>query len=138
MVELVISADLNELNRLLTFFNNVIKVSDISESSKMQLELSIEEIFVNIVNYGFKEDKTTDNNVFIVIELKENPSRVIITFKDKGIPFNPLKSDDPDLSLSIEDREIGGLGILLVKKNVDKMDYEYKDGENILTLVKFL
>ena len=61
-----------------------------------------------------------------------------LTFIDSGVPYNPLKKDDPDTTLSAEDRKIGGLGIFLVKKSMDDMRYEFKDGKNILTLVKKL
>ena len=61
-----------------------------------------------------------------------------LTFIDSGVPYNPLEKDDPDTTLSAEDRKIGGLGIFLVKKSMDDMRYESKDGKNILTLVKKL
>ena len=63
---------------------------------------------------------------------------VALKFEDEGVPYNPLEKDDPDVTLSVEDREIGGLGIFMVKKSMDDMYYEYKDGKNILTLMKKL
>ena len=66
----------------------------------------------------------------------KDPLAVEITFVDNGVPYDPLKKTDPDTTLSIEDRDIGGLGILIVKKTMDHINYEYKDGKNILTIKK--
>ena len=68
---------------------------------------------------------------------KQNPDAVLITFLDRGKPYNPLEKDDPDTTLELEERDIGGLGIFLVKKNVDEINYEYADGKNILRMKKF-
>lgn len=70
------------------------------------------------------------------VEVTEAPISVIITFIDRGIPYDPLKKDDPDITLSAEEREIGGLGIFMVKKTMDEITYEYKDGQNILRIRK--
>ena len=72
------------------------------------------------------------------MEVVENPLSVIITFIDNGIPYDPLKKEDPDITLSAEERDIGGLGIYMVKKTMDAVSYEYKDGCNILTIKKDL
>ena len=66
------------------------------------------------------------------------PAQVIISFSDHGVPYNPLAKDDPDVTLSAEERQIGGLGIFLVKKTMDDISYEYRDGKNILTIKKNL
>lgn len=63
---------------------------------------------------------------------------ISITFSDSGKPYNPLEKPDPDVTLSAEERSIGGLGIFMVKKSMDDMRYEYKDGQNILTITKRL
>ncbi len=70
------------------------------------------------------------------VEVSENPASVAITFTDQGIPYNPLAKEDPDVALSADERQIGGLGIFMVKKSMDGMDYEYRDGKNILTIRK--
>ena len=64
------------------------------------------------------------------------PISVIITFIDRGVPYDPLKKDDPDVTLSAEERAIGGLGIFMVKKTMDEITYEYRDGQNILRIRK--
>ena len=70
--------------------------------------------------------------------MTEEPLTVVITFIDDGVPYDPLAKDDPDTSLSAEERQIGGLGIYMVKKTMDDISYEYKDGRNILKIRKNL
>ncbi len=72
------------------------------------------------------------------VEVSEDPVTVTITFIDHGVPYDPLAKQDPDLTLSADDRQIGGLGIFMTKKIMDDVAYEYKDGQNILTLKKQL
>ena len=72
------------------------------------------------------------------MERREDPKTVYVTFIDSGMPFDPLKKEDPDVTLPAEEREIGGLGIYMTKQAMDEVSYEYKDGQNILTLVKKL
>ena len=72
------------------------------------------------------------------MEVGGEPQRVTLTFIDNGVPYDPLGKPDPDISLSAEDRKIGGLGILMVKRSMDNITYEYKDGSNILTIEKKL
>ena len=95
----------------------------------------IEEIFVNIVSYAYEKNT---GEVEIECEVKGNTPQLEITFIDSGKKFNPLALDDPDTTLMAEDREIGGLGILLTKKLMDDVSYEYKDGQNVLKVVKKL
>ena len=72
----------------------------------------------------------------IRVECSENPAAAVISFLDSGVPFDPLAKEDPDVSLSAEEREIGGLGIFMAKKTMDDLHYEYRDGQNILTISK--
>ena len=100
---------------------------------KFKLRLSIEEAVENVVRYaydggiGWLEAGTSldKDSLILTIELR-----------DAGVPFNPLEKDDPDVTLSAEDRNIGGLGIYLCKKMMDSIDYRYEDGNNILTMTK--
>ena len=91
----------------------------------MQIDLAVEEIFVNIANYAYRP-------------VRENPLEVTLTFLDSGAPYDPLAKEDPDITLDVKDRQIGGLGIFLVKQTMDDVKYEYKNGRNILTLTKNL
>ena len=99
----------------------------------MQLELVIEELFVNVASYAYKPNV---GNCIVCKNFEDNPRAINVTFIDSGVPYNPLEQKDPDTSLGVEEREIGGLGIFLVKKNVDAITYEYKDGRNVLTFKK--
>ena len=99
----------------------------------MQTQLAVEEIFVNIAHYAYK-DKTGEVNVLCELDKEKNLFTII--FEDTGIPFDPLKRDDPDVTATAEERNIGGLGIFLTKKLMDEVRYENKDGKNTLTLIK--
>lgn len=126
------NASMDELNNVLKFIDDGIK--DIKDSKLLKkFNLVVEEIFVNIVSYAYSDN---DTNNTVTISIKDNDDKTIITFIDNGKHFNPLIKDDPDLSLSVDERPIGGLGIYLVKKMMDNVEYEYKDNKNILTIEK--
>ena len=93
-----------------------------------QIDLAVEEIFVNIAHYSGSEQA--------IINCSFDINKLEITFKDSGVPFNPLAKADPDLTLNAEEREIGGLGIFLTKKFMDTVSYEYKDKMNCLRIIK--
>ena len=101
--------------------------------SQMQIDLAVEEIFVNIAKYAYMPDR---GRAIVRVEVSDEPIQVRITFIDHGKPYDPLAKDDPDISLSADDRPIGGLGIFMAKQSMDDIKYEYKDGSNILTLIK--
>jgi serine/threonine-protein kinase RsbW len=114
---------------------NLHNVMEYSQRAFFQLELSVEEVFVNIANYAYKNH---DGKVVVCSKIDKNPLNIIIQFIDTGIPYNPLENQHPDISSTLKEKEIGGLGILLIKKNVDYLSYEHKDGKNILTIQKKL
>ncbi|MBO4853254.1 MAG: ATP-binding protein [Schwartzia sp.] len=99
--------------------------------SRMHVELVTEEIFVNIASYAYPE---TGGFVTIRRSGGEGPEGLTLTFIDGGVPYDPLQKPDPDLTLPLEERPIGGLGVFLVKELVDEVRYENKDGKNILTV----
>lgn len=133
--ELVIEATADNLGNVLDFIGSHLEAADCPMKSKMQLDLAVEEIFINIANYAYAPEigKAT-----VRVEVSNDPVAVTITFVDRGVPYDPLKKEDPDVTLSAEDRQIGGLGIFLTKKIMDDVSYEYKDGQNVLTLKKTL
>ena len=96
-----------------------------------QLDLAAEEIFVNICSYAYP-----DGPGEVRIELCLEGDTVRLTFADTGLPFDPLAVPDPDLARPVEQRDPGGLGILLVKKLMDRVEYTYADRENRLTLYR--
>ncbi len=95
------------------------------------IHLVCEEIVVNIVNYAYP-----DNNGYLIVELMNDGKILSIVFRDGGIPFNPLEKGVPDISLPLEEREIGGLGIFLTQQMMDVVSYDYLNNENVLTINK--
>jgi anti-sigma regulatory factor (Ser/Thr protein kinase) len=101
--------------------------------AQMQIDIAIDELFGNIAHYAYNPEigQTT-----VRVEAIEDPLSVIITFIDNGVPYDPLAKTDPDTTLSAEERDIGGLGIYMVKKSMDEITNDYKDDQNILKIKK--
>ena len=135
LMQITIEATLQNLEKVNAFVEECLKEKDCSPKAKMQLELVIEEIFTNISNYAYGDGV---GSVVIEGNLDVDTAKFMLKFKDRGIPYNPLEQPDPDIGLGLEDRPIGGLGIFLVKKNVDDISYANEDGQNILTITKSL
>ena len=132
MKQIKVKADTAELDNVLSFADTILEELGCSVKAQMQIDIAIEEIFVNIAHYAYPE---SEGEAVISVDSGEGPS-VTITFEDEGIQYDPLKNEDPDITLSAEDRPIGGLGIFMVKKSMDEVSYEYKDGKNRLTIKK--
>ena len=135
MKELRIEASLNNLNEVLRFVDQELEGADCPMKFMMQIDLAVEEIFVNIASYAYAPGK---GDAVIRLEIAGKPRCAEICFIDSGIPYDPLKKEDPDVTLSAADRQIGGLGIFMAKKSVDDITYEYREGKNILTLKKYI
>lgn len=133
MKELSIEAKVNNLNKVLGFVTGILEEAGCSMKLQMQVEVAVEEIFVNIAHYAYTPNV---GGATILAEVAGDPQTLTVVFKDQGIPFNPLLKEDPDVEAKAADRSIGGLGIYMVKKSMDDMRYERTDGYNILTLVK--
>ena len=101
----------------------------------MQIDVAVEEIFVNIASYAYTPGK---GNAAVKVEILKDPLTAVITFIDSGVRYDPLSKEDPDITLGTEQRQIGGLGVFMTKKLMDEVSYEYRDGKNILTLKKRL
>ena len=99
----------------------------------MQINIAIDELFGNIAQYAYSPET---GPATVRVEVEEAPLSVIITFIDNGRPYDPLSGEDPDVSLPVEERDIGGLGVFLVKKTMDDISYEYRNGQNILRIRK--
>ena len=134
MEKITVDALLDNLQAVVDFATEKLEARDCSMKVVMQTELVIEEIFVNIASYASHPEI---GSATFCMEFEENPNAVLMTFIDGGKPYNPLEQEAPDTTLSIEERDVGGLGIFLVKKNVDEIAYEYTDGKNILRMKKF-
>ena len=124
-------AEKKELDNVINFINNEVE-KDVDKKTLMKIDVVIEEIFVNIASYAYKEDEKG----FVDISIKNENNKIIISFEDMGVPFNPLLNENPDITLSAENREPGGLGIYMMKKMMDNVEYIYKDNKNILVIEK--
>lgn len=133
MNELVIDAKVENLDMILDHLAGYLEKLQCPAKIQVQLAIAVEEIFVNIAHYAYDSGKT--GQVQINFET-ENASSISICFTDWGIPYNPLAKEDPDVTLSAEERKIGGLGIYMVKKSMDNVFYRYEEGKNILVIEK--
>lgn len=133
--ELVIEAEKENLDRVTAFVYSRLETACCPPKAKMQIGVAVGEIFVNIASYAYAPGK---GYAAVRVELSDHPVTATITFIDHGTPCDPLLREDPDVTLPVDAREIGGLGIFLTKKLMDDMQYAYRDGRNILTLKKKL
>lgn len=133
MKEITVDATIENIATVTDFVDEFLDEANCPMKAKMQLDIAIDELFGNIAHYAYKE-KT--GMATVRVEMLENPKAVCITFIDSGIPYNPLEKPDPDVTLSAEDRAIGGLGIFMVKKNMDDVQYNYCDKQNRLRIIK--
>ena len=135
MAELTIDATLENLDTVLDFVNQQMELAECSPKLIAQVDVAVEEIYVNIARYAYHPEV---GEAQIRCETGGDPFRIVIGFVDHGRPYNPLAKEDPDTTLSAEQREIGGLGILMAKRLMDEIEYEFQDGQNILTLRKIV
>ena len=130
-MRLVIEASVEKLDEVLEFVDSYLEKLDCPMEIMTLIDISVEEIFVNIAHYAYTPNKGEAD-----ISIENVGQDIEITFKDYGVPFNPLARPDPDVTLPAEDRQIGGLGIYIVKDNMDRVVYEYKENQNIFKLIK--
>ncbi|MBQ1820131.1 MAG: anti-sigma factor antagonist [Clostridia bacterium] len=133
--EIEVEATDENLPKVQAFIEQHLEENDCPLKARMQIEVSAEEIFVNIAHYAYSP---LSGSATVRVEFSEDPLSVSITFMDHGVPYDPLAHRDPDVLLSAGEREIGGLGIFMTKKIMDDVAYEYRNGQNILTLKKNL
>ena len=131
--ELTVDATIENIEKVTEFINAELEALGCSFKAETQIDVAIDELFGNIARYAYNPET---GKATVRLEVEENPLSVVITFIDNGRPFNPLEKSDPDITLSAEEREIGGLGIFLVKKTMDLIEYDYRDGQNILKIKK--
>ena len=135
MKEITVDATIENMDTVTAFVDDFLDEIACPMKSKIQINIVIDEIFGNICHYAYKDSVGT---VTVRVESGNTPKAVFLTFTDNGIPYNPLETEDPDITLSSEERKIGGLGIYLVKKNMDEMKYEYVNQQNRLWMEKRL
>ena len=135
MKQLTIAAKVENLPQVTAFVDAELEAIDCPMKAQMQIDLAIDELFANIAHYAYAPET---GEAAVELETEEEPPLVRITFTDGGRPFDPTAAEDPDVPLSAEEREIGGLGIFMTKKLMDEVSDEYRDEKNILTLTKRL
>ena len=131
---LTLHNDISEVPQLNDFIEAVAERLGIEPSTALQLQLAVEEAVVNVMDYAYPPDTVG----MVTVATTTDGQSLEIVISDSGTPFDPTKQEKADISLSVEERQIGGLGILLVNEIMDTVSYERKDGKNVLTLTKQL
>ena len=135
MKELIVEADRMNLPQVQMFIDEQLEEAGCPMLTQTTIDIAVEELFVNIASYAYD---TGIGTAVVQVTVHEEPLSVEITFIDNGRQYDPLAKEDPDTTLSAGQRRKGGLGIFMVKKSMDDVNYEYKDGKNILTIKKNL
>ena len=133
MTHKTFSAKTQSLTEVLGFVEETLEGFECPMKIQTAICVAIEEVFVNVAHYAYPEG---DGDMTLYIGFDDQSRSITFRMTDKGVPFDPLKKPDPDITLSAEDREIGGLGIFITKKTMDSLSYSYENGENILTMIK--
>ena len=133
MKELTIEAAIDRLDEVLAFVDAELETLDCPMKVQMQIDVAVEEIFVNIASYAYEPGS---GDALIRLETDPEKRFVAVTFIDSGVPYDPLQKEDPDVTLPAEERSIGGLGVFMVKKSMDDVSYRYEDGHNVLRIEK--
>jgi len=142
MKKLEIKASLENLNKALDFISTELEQRGCPQDIQGKIELAVEEIFVNIANYAYAADGGdspdsgdggADGAVVIFISVTD---KIVIRFEDTGKPYNPLEKPGPDLDKPLMERDIGGLGVFLVKQLMDKVEYSRVGNKNVLIMTK--
>ena len=135
MKELTLAAEIESISSVTDFVNEELEAIGCPMKTQIQIDIAIDELFSNIVFYAYEPHS---GSVTVQFEVESDPPAVRLTFIDSGKPYNPLEAEEPDITSSAEDRKIGGLGIFMVRKSMDDMQYAFRDGQNILTIRKKL
>lgn len=135
MREITLDATIENIAEVTAFVDEQLEKVECPVKVQMQINICIDELFGNIAHYAYPEGV---GKATVQFKMQDEPKMAVLTFIDSGIPYNPLEKEDPDITLALEDRAVGGLGIFMVKKSVDEIFYEYREGENILTIKKRL
>ena len=128
-------ATVSNIPVLVDSINGLLEQADCPMKAQMQIDVALDEILANIANYAYGSES---GNMTVAYEYDETSRTVVLRFTDAGVPYDPLTAKEPDTTLSADDRPIGGLGIFLVRKTMDGMSYERKDGMNVLTIRKII
>lgn len=136
--EITLPASLESYDELMAFLESVLEEADCPMKVQISISIAVEEIFTNVAQYAYCDEDIGGKGIVIMqITELEDPKGIRIVLEDHGIPFNPLEKEDPDISQSAEMRDIGGLGIYMVKKSMDMTSYHYADNTNIFCMEKY-
>lgn len=127
---LTVDASVSAMESIQSFVGDLLEKCDCTMKAQYQISVVIDEIYANIASYSGASQAE------VAFDFDEGSRTVTLTFTDDGKPYNPLEAKEPDTSLSADERPIGGLGIFIVRKTMDEVDYEYREGKNVLTLKK--
>ena len=131
--ELTLEATLENIPAVTGFVDAELEALDCPMKAQMQIDVAIDELFSNIARYAYDPET---GPATVRVEVEREPLSVIITFIDHGKPFDPLSAKEPDVTASAEEREIGGLGLFLVRRTMDEVSYRREADRNILTIRK--
>ncbi|MCR5431648.1 MAG: ATP-binding protein [Lachnospiraceae bacterium] len=135
MVKARFDAEVSELSGVIDFVNGLLTKKGWSNTELPVIDVAVEEIFVNIASYAYKELPNAEKYADISVDTDKKGNATIV-FEDEGIEYNPLLRKDPDVTLPAQDRKIGGLGIYMVKNSMDSVSYARVDGKNVFTIMK--
>jgi len=133
MRELTLQATVDNIETVTDFVNEYLDEVECSLKVQMQIAVVIDEIFSNIAHYAYTPSV---GDVTVSVMVNKETKVLMLSFADSGVAYNPLVKEDPDVTLSAEERQIGGMGIFMVKKLMDDITYEYVEGRNVLTVWK--
>lgn len=131
--KIIVDAKKDSIERITDCVNELLDSASCPVKERVQIDLAIDEMLSNVINYAYEGQV---GEIAVSMLVSDDKAQIVLTFEDSGVPFDPTRTADPDITLSAEDRKIGGLGIFMVKKTMDKMEYQFKDGKNVLRLVK--
>lgn len=133
MPEITVNASLNEIRTATDFINRQLTETGCDEWFRIQIDIAIDEILSNIARFAYHQNT---GSATVRFDTENDPRNIVLTFIDRGTPYDPLTAADPDISLPAKERSIGGLGLFMVRKIMDDISYSYRDGQNILTVRK--
>lgn len=133
MKELTVDATVENIAKVTAFVDGQLEALGCPLKAQTQIDIAIDELFGNIAHYAYNPKV---GPATVRVDVVQDPLSVVVTFIDNGTAYDPLARRDPNVALPADEREIGGLGIYMVKKSMDEIAYEYKDGQNILRIKK--
>ena len=133
MPKITLPAIIENIGTATDFMNEVLERACCPVRAQLQLAVALDELMSNVARYAYMPGT---GDITVSVEILDDPRRAVLTLTDSGFPYDPLLKPPPDTTLSADERQIGGLGIFIVKKTMDSMRYEYRDGKNIVTIEK--